>query len=207
MRTAVHRVVVELRMLASPLEIRSSPHPIATQGMTALVTAMIANPITLPLQPGPNSGFRSASTITASATKPDIERKRSIAVGLMSCTASLIRRNDTPQIKASPINDAYASRRALESDTSRPVVGGHDQGHRPVVIDAHAHERAKAASLRLYSSFAKLLNELFVQLGGARRISCFEQARPAAAAHVGKQGELRNDQRRSADIDKAQGHL
>ena len=89
-------------MLARPLEILSSPQPIATHGITALVRAMIPKPISLPRHPGPKNGLRSASTISESATKPAAERNRSRAVGLMSWTVILIARNDPPQIRASP---------------------------------------------------------------------------------------------------------
>src|SRR2546427_12504113 len=104
MRTAVHNVVVELGMLAGPLEIGSSLHPIETQGMTALVTAMIPKPNSLPLHPGPKSGFRRAITINARPTNPEIERNKSRAVGPRSCTASLMARKEPPQIRAREIN-------------------------------------------------------------------------------------------------------
>src|ERR1700693_4775537 len=94
MRTAVQRVVVEFRMLARPLEIRSSPQAIATQGTIALVIAMIANEPNRVLQPSPRSGRPIALTITASATNPDVERMRRNTVGLMSCTATLVSRKE-----------------------------------------------------------------------------------------------------------------
>jgi len=102
MRTAVHRVVVEFRMLARPLEIRSSPQAIATQGMIALVIAMIANEPNRVFQPSPRSGRPITFTITTSAISPDTDRMSSRTVGLMSWTATLIRRNEAPQISASP---------------------------------------------------------------------------------------------------------
>src|SRR6266516_5561784 len=106
MRTAGQSLVVELRMHARPLEIRSSPQPIETHGITALVTAMIAKPISRPRHPGPNSGLRKASTITARATHPDAERKSRSAVGLMSWTVTLMARKEPPQISARAANDA-----------------------------------------------------------------------------------------------------
>src|SRR6266581_9205315 len=90
-------------MLARPLEIRSSPQPMETHGITALVSAMIPNPINLPRHPGPNRGLPRAITITARATNPEAERNRSKAVGLMSWTVTLIARNDPPHIRASPM--------------------------------------------------------------------------------------------------------
>src|SRR5436190_4813618 len=126
-------------MLARPLEIRSSPHPMETHGITALVIAMIPNPINLPRHPGPNSGLRRATTITARAANPEAERNRSKAVGLMSWTVTLIARNDPPHIRASPMSAAYGSRRRLESHTCRPVVGGQDERDLPIVLDADEH--------------------------------------------------------------------
>ncbi len=89
-------------MLASPLVIRSSPHAIATQGTMALVIAMIAKEPNRVFQHSTRSGRPMSLTITARATKPDVERMRSSTVGLMSCTATLIRRNEAPQIIARP---------------------------------------------------------------------------------------------------------
>src|SRR5256885_12956840 len=206
MRTAVHRVVVELRMLASPLEIRSSPQPMATHGMTALVNAMIANPMTRPLHPGPNSGLRSANTMSTRAANPDAERKRSRAVGLMSWTVTLIRRNEIPQIRARPTQAAYGRNGFLASDTRRPVVGGEHEGDRPVVLDAHAHKRPEAPGARLYSTLPEPLHENLVELLRARGVSGLQQARPPAFAHVGEQGELGHDQSRALDVDEAQVH-
>src|ERR1700682_4652968 len=99
MRTAVHSVVVEFRMLARPLVIRSSPHAIATHGTIALVTAMIANDPNRVFQPSPRSGRPIALTITDRAINPDRERISSHNVGLMSWTATLIRRNEAPQMR------------------------------------------------------------------------------------------------------------
>src|SRR5438105_7195927 len=104
MRTTVHNVDVELRKLVNPLENHSSTQPIETHGMTALVTAMIPKPKSLPLHPGPRSGFRRAITINARATDPEIERNKSRAVGPRSCTASLMARKEPPQIKAREMN-------------------------------------------------------------------------------------------------------
>src|SRR5712692_2945420 len=100
MMIAVHRVVVEFRMLARPLEIRSSPQAIATHGTIALVIAMNANEPRRVLHPGPIRGRPIAFTITAGPSKPDAERRSSSTVGLMSFTATLIRTKDTPQMRA-----------------------------------------------------------------------------------------------------------
>ena len=93
-------------MLASPLEIRSSPQAIEIQGMTAFVTAMIPKEISRPRHPGLKSRRRRTSTITARATQPEAERKSSRACGLMSWTASLMSRNETPQMRARATNAA-----------------------------------------------------------------------------------------------------
>src|SRR6266550_8057066 len=206
-RTAVHNVVVELRMLARPLEIRSSPHPMETHGITALVIAMIPNPINLPRHPGPNSGLRRATTITARAANPEAERNRSKAVGLMSWTVTLIARNDPPHIRASPMSAAYGSRRCLESDTRRPFVGREHQRDGTIVLDAYTHDGSEAAGLRIDSSPAELVDELLVELLGTCGVARLEQTGTAALAHVGEEGELRNDERGTADVDQAQVHL
>src|SRR6266550_3172462 len=166
-RTAVHNVVVELRMLARPLEIRSSPHPMETHGITALVIAMIPNPINLPRHPGPNSGLR----------------------------------------RASPMSAAYGSRRCLESDTRRPFVGREHQRDGTIVLDAYTHDGSEAAGLRIDSSPAELVDELLVELLGTCGVARLEQTGTAALAHVGEEGELRNDERGTADVDQAQVHL
>src|SRR6202162_3953913 len=206
MITAVHSVVVEFRMLARPLEIRSSPQAIATHGTIALVIAMIANEPNRVLQPSPRRGRPMALTITASATNPDVERMSSNTVGLMSWTATLIRRNEAPQISASPASARYGLRPTLLSDTGCPLVGREDERDRAVVFDAHSHVCSKAARLRLYSALAKPLNEDFVELLGPLRVAGLEQAGPPAAAHVREQRELRHDQGRSVHVDEAQVH-
>src|SRR5450759_973071 len=158
MRTAVQSVVVEFRMLARPLEIRSSPQAIATQGTIAFVIAMIAKEPNRVLQPSPRSGRPIALTITARATNPDSERMSSKTVGLMSCTATLIRRNEAPQISASQASAKYG----FKLDTGRPLVGRHHERDWAVVLDAHAHISSKAACLSRYSTLPKLLNEHLV---------------------------------------------
>src|SRR5689334_18934346 len=132
MRTAVHSVVVELRMLARPLEIRSSPQPIATHGITALVTAMIAKPQSLPRQPAPKKGLRRKSRIATRPRTPKTDLKSSRAVGLMSCTVSLMARKEPPQIRDRPTNARYGSRRLL--DTCRPVVAREHEGDGAIVL-------------------------------------------------------------------------
>src|SRR4030081_1124178 len=121
MRAAVQSVVVEFRMLASPLEIRSSPQAMATHGIRALVTAMIANGTSRFLQPGLKRGRPIARTITTSARQPEAERTSRSTVGAMSCPPTLIRKKDTPQIRARParICQARAGEGAVYS--FRPV--------------------------------------------------------------------------------------
>src|SRR6266550_2462843 len=189
-RTAVHNVVVELRMLARPLEIRSSPQPMATHGITALVRAMIPKPINLPRHPGPKRGLRRAMTITARATNPEAERNRSKAVGLMSWTVTLIARNDPPHIRASPMSAAYGSRRCLESDTRRPFVGREHQRDGTIVLDAYTHDGSEAAGLRIDSSPAELVDELLVELLGTCGVARLEQTGTAALAHVGEHAQV-----------------
>src|SRR5882672_333409 len=149
MRTAVHRVVVEFRMLASPLEIRSSPQAIATQGTIALVIAMNANEPRRVRQPGPISGRPIAFTITASPSKPDAERRSTSTVGLMSCTATLIKRKDTPQMRASAAIAKYGLSERL-SHRGRPLAGGDPRRPRPVVFDAPPHVTPKPPRWGLY---------------------------------------------------------
>src|SRR5216684_4632003 len=160
MSTAVHSVVVEFRMLARPLVIRSSPQAIATHGTMALVTAMIANEPNRVFQPSPRSGRPISLTITARAINPEIERMSSNTVGLMSWTATLIRRNDAPQISASPARARYG----LRLNTCRPFVGRQHERDGTVVFDGHAHVSSKAAGLCWYSTLAELLHESLVEL-------------------------------------------
>src|SRR5262245_154727 len=182
-------------MLARPLEIRSSPHAIEIHGMTPLVTAMNTKPNSRPRHPGLKSRRRMNRMITASATQPEAERSSSSTRGVRSWTASLMRRKETPQISARATKATYGSSGWPRSDTGAPLIGGQDQRHRPVIGDVHAHDGSKAPGLRLYSALAELLHELLVQLLCTRWVARLEQARTAAAAHVGEQRELRHDQR------------
>src|SRR6202165_861998 len=177
-------------MLARPLEIRSSPQALAPQGTIAFVIAMIANEPNRVLQPSPRSGRPIALTITASALTPHTERRRSTTVGLMSWTATLISRKETPQMSASPASARYGFR----LDTRRPLVCGQNEGDGPVVFDPPPHDSSKAAGLGLYSAVAELLHEDLVQLHRALRIARLEQAGPAAAAPVGEGRELPHEQ-------------
>src|SRR5436190_24121766 len=206
MRMAVHSVAVALRMLARPLVILSSPQAIAAHGSSALMTAMMANGSRRLFQLGPNTGRRSARIRTTRATAPDTERTRTNPVGPMSPTPSLMNRNETPHIRARATNAAYGRNGVLASDTRRPVGGGAHEGDRPVVLDAHAHNRPEAPSARLYSTLSEPLHENLVELLRARGVSGLQQARPPAFAHVGKEGELRHDQSRALDVDEAQVH-
>jgi len=104
MKIATHNGVVAFRMLASPLEMRSSPHAMATHGITALVMAMIANGMRrLPSRPA-NIERPVSFMIAASATAPEADRMNTSTVGLMSCTPSLKNRNERPQMSPSPVN-------------------------------------------------------------------------------------------------------
>ncbi len=104
MKIATHSVVVEFRTLARPLEMRSSPHAMATHGITALVTAMIPKCTSRFLSWPPNSDLPVRAMIAPSATAPDADRMNTSTVGLMSWTPSLKNRNDAPQISPSPVN-------------------------------------------------------------------------------------------------------
>src|ERR1700736_5101324 len=97
--------------------------------------------------------------------------------------------------------------RLRPSDTSRPVVSREHERDRTVVFDAYAHVCSKAARAGLYSALAKSLDEREVQLLGTFWISRFEEARPAAAARVREQRELRDDQGRALDVCQAEVHL
>src|SRR2546426_3984752 len=145
--------------------------------------------------------------IRASARKPVSERSRRSTSGLMSRTATLIARNEPPQMSARVIRAAYGRRRRLESDTGLPLVGGEHERDRTVVFDAHPHDCSKAACPRLYSARANLVHERLVELLGSCRVACLQQARPAAPAHVREQRELRHDQRLAVHVDQAEVHL
>src|SRR6266851_6243476 len=109
-RTAAHSGVVALRMLARPLEIRSSPHAIATHGITPPVSAITANATRRRF--ALVKRFRRRATMsTARATDPETERIRTRTGGLMSPTATLMNRNDAPQIKAIEAKATYGSQR------------------------------------------------------------------------------------------------
>src|SRR5690242_18255253 len=125
-------VVVELRMLARPLLMCCSPHAIAAQGNSALVNAMMTKGPMRARQSALTSGRRIAAMITPRATVPDTERTRTRAVGLMSWTPSLIRRNDAPQIRLSAAKARYGRSGCFDSDTRHPVVGREDQRDWPI---------------------------------------------------------------------------
>src|SRR6266568_5641441 len=192
-------------MLASPLVMRSSPQAMAPHGRIALMIAMIAKGRTRLIQPGPSTRFRITVVRTRSATAPEAERTSTRPVGPMSPTPSLMKRNETPQIRDNATNARYGSRGLL--DTRRPLVGREHERHRAVVLDVHAHDCTKAAGPRLYSALAEPPHERLVELLGTSRIAGFEQARPPAAAHVGKERELGNDEGRAFHVQQAQVHL
>src|SRR5438552_9746665 len=206
MRIAAHSVVVEFRMLARPLLTCCSPQAIRTQGRSALVIAMMMNGTIRALQKLPNSGRPVIRMITASVSAPEADLTRTRTVGLMSRMPSLMRRNDAPQIRPSAANAAYVIGLRFESDMRRPIVGRQDERDGSVVLNSDLHDGSKASGLGFYSAFAKPLHEHLVELLCALRIACFEQARPAALAHVGEQRELRDDERRAADVDQAEVH-
>src|SRR5258708_33093761 len=140
MKIAAHRVVVALRTLARPLEMCCSPQAIATQGNRALATAMNVNAASLLLHFSPRSGRPIARMITASVIAPEPDRMSTRTVGLMSCTPSLMKRKDAPQIRPSATKARYGNSRLRLSDTGRPIVG---RGHAPartVVFAAHTHD-------------------------------------------------------------------
>src|SRR4029077_5299886 len=191
MKIAAHKVVVELRTLARPLEMCCSPQAIADQGRRALATAMNINGASRLFQLPPTSGRSIAIMITASVIAPEPDRMRTSTVGLMSCTPSLMKRNDAPQISPSAANARYGSSRVRPSDTGRPLVGREHERDGSVVFDAHAHDCSKVPGFRLYSALLKSLYEGEIQLLGTLWITRLQQARPAAAAHVREERELR----------------
>src|SRR5947209_15713874 len=194
-------------MLASPLEIRVSPHAMPAHGRRPPVIPRIANGTSRRRQPSPNNGRPIARTIKARAMQPEAERMSTSAMGLMSWTATLMKRNETPQIKARPTRARYGTRPRLESDTRGPIVRRKHQRHRAVVLDGHPHIRSKTPGASLYSTVAESLDESEIQLFGTLGVARLEQARAAAAAHVSEQRELGHDQGRAFDILEAQVHL
>src|SRR5260370_237948 len=183
-----------------------SPQAIATQGNRALATAMKVNAPSLLLHFSPRSGRPIARMITASVIAPEPDRMSTSTVGLMSCTPSLMKRNEAPQIRPRAVNARYGSRRLLPSDTGRPVVRRESERDRTVVFDAHAHDCSKAPGFRLYSAIAKSLHEHEIELLGPPWIPRLQQARPPAAAQVREQCELGDDQRRPFHVLEAQVH-
>src|SRR5690349_1001055 len=145
--------------------------------------------------------------INASATAPDADRMSTSTTGLMSWTASLMKRKDAPQISPSAVNARYGRTGFLGSGTRHPLVCGKHQRDRTVVLDADTHDRSKATGRSFYSALAKTVDERFVELLGTGWIACSQEARATPATHVGKERELRHDQRRTFDINKAQVHL
>src|SRR5713226_6348202 len=206
MKIAAHRVVVALRTVARPLEMCCSPQAMATQGSRALATAMNAKGASRLLQCSPRSGLPIARMITASVIAPEPDRMSTSTVGLMSCTPSLMKRNDAPQIRPSAANARYGRSRLRPSDTGRPVVGRQYERDGTVVFDAHVHDCSKAPCLRLYSAFAESLHEREIELLGTLWIPRLQQARPPAPAQVREQRELGYDQRRSLHVLEAQVH-
>src|SRR4029077_13375550 len=194
-------------MLARPLVMCCSPQAIKTQGNSALAMAMTRNGKSLTFQSWLSSRLRVATMITASATAPDADRISTSTTGLMSWTASLIRRKDAPQISPNAVKARYGRTGFLGSGTGQPLVGGKHKRDRAVVLDAHTHDRSKATGPGFYSALPKTGDERFVELLGAGRVACAEEARAPPAAHVRKEGELRHDQRRTLHVDEAEVHL
>src|SRR6266851_7959474 len=93
------------------------------------------------------------------------------------------------------------------SDTSRPLIGGEHERDRAVVLDADTHDGSKAPCPGFYSALAEALDEELIELLRAGGIARLQEARPAAAAHVGEQRELGNNQRLALHVDQAQVHL
>src|SRR5260370_17054383 len=183
-----------------------SPQAIATQGNRALATAMKVNAPSLLLHFSPRSGRPIARMIPASVSAPEPDRMSTSTVGLMSCTPSLMKRNEAPQIRPRAVNARYGSRRLRPSDTGRPIVGREHERDRTVVFDAHTHDCSKAPGFRLYSALAESLHEREIELLGALWIARLQQARPPAAREVREQRELRHEQRRSLHVLQAQVH-
>src|SRR4029077_3762539 len=169
--------------------------------------ARIAKGIKRLRQPSPKSGRPVKRTITASAMVADAERISTSTTGLMSWTATLIKKKETPHISARPTSARYGSMPRRELDTRRPLVRRQDKRHRTVVLDGHPHIRSKASSAGLYSALPESLDEREVQLFGSFWIPGLQQARAPAAAHVREQRELRHDQHRALHVVEAQFHL
>src|SRR5258706_1318225 len=194
-------------MLANPLEIRVSPQAIPAQGKSPPVMPRIAKGMTRLRQPSPKSERPVTRTITASAMVAETERISTSTTGLMSWTATLMKKKDAPQISARPTSARYGSMPRRELDTRRPVVTREHERHGAVVLDGHPHVRSKTPRLGFYSALSESLDECEVQLFRAFGIARFQQARPPAAAHVREERELRHDQRRPPHVLEAQVHL
>src|SRR5260370_15563215 len=194
-------------MQARLVEIRVWPHEMPAHGRRRPVIPRIANGMSRCRQPSPNKGRPMARTIKARAMQPEVERMSTSAMGLMSWTATLMKRNETPQIKARPTRARYGSRPRLESDTRGPIIGREHERHRTVVLDGHPHIRSKTPGLGFYSALSESLDKREVKLFGAFWIARLQQARPPAAAHVRDGRELRHDQCRSLHVLQAQVHL
>src|SRR5260370_7877365 len=164
-----------------------SPQAIATQGNRALATAMNVNAPSLLLHFSPRRGAASGRRITGRGIAPEPDRMSTSTVGLMSCTPSLMKRNEAPQIRPRAVNARYGSRRLLPSDTGRPVVRREHERDRTVVFDAHAHDCSKAPGFRLYSAIAESLHEREIELLGPPWVPRLQPARSPAAAQVREQ--------------------
>src|SRR5579859_7916698 len=153
--TAVQRGVVELRIPARPLVMCCSPKPNAAQGSSPLVNPMIANGIKRAFQPVRTMRLRIAIMISARVTLPDPARMSTNTAGLMSLTATLMKKKEAPQIKARIASATYGSASALRSDTGWPIIRRQDERDGAVVFDVDGHVRSKAPDLGLYSAFAQ----------------------------------------------------
>src|SRR5919201_6029103 len=104
---AVHSGVVALMMLASALVIDCSPYPKPSHGMTLEKTAMMTKGRILRLVPAGSGARRLAAKTRSKTALPLTVRTRTSVVCAMSCTATLMKRKEAPQIRASAASARY----------------------------------------------------------------------------------------------------
>src|SRR5260370_19164755 len=124
-------------MQARLVETSVSPHAMPAHGRRPAVIPRIANGMSRCRQPSPNKGRPMALTIKARAMQPEVERMSTSAMGLMSWTATLMKRNEAPQIKARPTRARDGRRPRVESDTRGPIVRREHERHRTAFLDGH----------------------------------------------------------------------
>src|SRR5574340_1128541 len=96
----------------------------------------------------------------------------------------------------------WGSRRDCE-----PLLEIEPDGHRAVIDDFNFHVRAKVTLLHRYAVTGKIGGEPVHQRAGHLGWGSIDERGPIAARGVGVQGELRNHQRLSADIQDRQVHF